>query len=58
VSLKALGTNAGLLEAPLRAVTLLGGPGPLLWSRTADALRIKPPAAWPNDAAVIFRISL
>jgi alpha-L-fucosidase len=57
-SIKSLGTTAGLLDAPIASIKLLGSDEKLTWSQTADALTIEAPKSAPNDIAVVFEISL
>ena len=56
VSIKSLGTAAGLLELPVASVTLLGSQEKITWTQTADALSIDAPRSIPNDIAVVFKI--
>jgi alpha-L-fucosidase len=58
VSIKSLGTNAGLLEKPVQAVSLLGSAEKLKWTQTADALVIEKPEELPSDIAIAFKVSL
>ena len=56
LQIKSLGTTAGLLDQPIRSVTLLGGREKLIWKQDADSLLIQPVSAWPSEAAVVFAI--
>lgn len=57
VSVKSLGTTAGLLDGAIGTVTLLGSDEKLVWSQTADALTIDAPQSVPNEIAVVFVIT-
>jgi alpha-L-fucosidase len=57
VSIKSLGTAAGLLDAPIAGITLLGSDEKLIWSQNTDALTIEAPHKVPNDIAVVFKIT-
>ncbi len=52
-----LGTQAGLLNAPIRSVALLGSPGALRWQQQPDGLHVVCPAAMPLKTAAVFRIA-
>ena len=51
-----LGTDAGLLRAPIRSVKLLGSGDALEWRQRADALVITCPSAMPYRTAIGFRV--
>ncbi|HWA27477.1 MAG TPA: alpha-L-fucosidase [Lacunisphaera sp.] len=57
VTIRSLGTAAGLLDGAIGSVTLLGSDEKLTWSQSADALTIEPPAGIPNAIALVFRIT-
>ena len=57
VSIKSLGTAAGLLDAPIETVALLGSDEKLNWSQTAGALSIDVPKVAPNEIALVFKIT-
>ena len=58
VRITSLGTKAGWLEAPVRAVALLGSEQKLVWSQTPEALVIEAPKTGTNAVATVFKISL
>jgi alpha-L-fucosidase len=53
----ALGTDAGLLSAPVRSVKLLGSGATLEWRQRPDGLTITCPSAMPFEIALGFRVS-
>jgi len=57
VSIKSLGTAAGLLADPIASITLVGSHEELTWSQSPDALTIAAPRHVPNDIAVVFKIT-
>ena len=57
LAIKSLGTAAKLLDRPIGGVSLLGSPGVVQWTQTADALTIQAPKSAPNDIALVFKIS-
>jgi alpha-L-fucosidase len=57
VTAKSLGRDAGLLKGEVVSVSLLGGGGPLKWSRDAGALTIVPPATLPSEHTVVFKVT-
>jgi alpha-L-fucosidase len=57
VSIKSLGTAAGLLDQPIRAVELLGG-GKIRWQQTGAALEMTQPEKLANNFANVFKITL
>lgn len=57
VRIKSLGTAAGLLDAPIGSVRLLGSDEKLTWMQRGDALEIAAPSSVPNDIAVVFEIT-
>jgi hypothetical protein len=57
VSIKSLGTGAGLLEKTIAKVKLLGGDETVKWSQTDGRLQIERPQALPNENAIVFRVS-
>jgi alpha-L-fucosidase len=58
IKIKSLGAKAGLLNAPVAQVTLLGSDQGVEWSQTDDALVIQPPRDSPSDVAVVFRVTV
>jgi alpha-L-fucosidase len=58
VSIKSLGSAAGLLDAPVASVRLIGSADKVVWSQNAGALRIEAPASVPNDIAAVFELTL
>ena len=58
ISIQSLGTAAGLLDAPVAAVRLIGADTTPAWSQSADALAIEAPASVPNNIATVFEITL
>ena len=58
VSIKSLGSAAGLLDAPVASVRLIGSDEKPVWSQSAEALTIEAPASVPNDIAAVFEIIL
>ena len=57
ITIKSLGTNSGLVNKPIRDVTLLGSSAKLDWKQSADALVLQPVNVWPAKAAVVFAIT-
>ena len=51
-----LGTDAGLLAAPVNSVKLLGSSATLEWRQGADGLTVTCPSAMPFATALGFRI--
>jgi len=58
VKIKSLGANAGLLDAPVASVSLLGTADAIQWTQTPEALTIVCPVAMPFRYAVGFKIRL
>ncbi len=58
VNIRSLGAAAGLLEAPVASVRLLGSDEKPVWSQTAESLAIAPPASVPDAIAAVFEITL
>lgn len=56
--IKSLGTDAKLLDGPIKSVTLLGSKAKLDWNQTADGLVIQYPKSSKLKMAVGFKISL
>jgi len=58
VRITSLGTDAGLRDEPIRAVTLLGGSSDarLEWRQEADALVVRCPPRMPQKIAAAFKI--
>ena len=57
LEITALGTDAGLLPAPIRDVRLMGSGATLEWRQRADGLAITCPSGMPFSTAVGFRVS-
>lgn len=57
ISIKSLGTSAGLLAKPVSKITLLGSKEKLKWSQTADAVVIEPVKKPISDIAIVFAIT-
>ncbi|MBE2214395.1 MAG: alpha-L-fucosidase [Opitutaceae bacterium] len=57
VSIHSLGKKAGLRQAPIGAITLLGSDEKVTWSVTDDALVIQAPKHVANGTAVVFKIT-
>ena len=57
VRIKSLGMTAGLLNKPIRTITLLGSSEPVQWSQTGPALIITLPEKIPNDIAIVFKLT-
>jgi alpha-L-fucosidase len=57
ITIKSLGSGAGLFTGQIGSVELLGSNQPVKWSQTTDALAIKRPTANLSPAAVVFKIS-
>jgi alpha-L-fucosidase len=51
-----LGTDAGLLSAPIRSVKLLGSSATLEWRQRADGLVVRCPSGMPFESAIGFRV--
>jgi len=58
VTIKSLGTAAGLLDKPIRDVTLLGAKEKLVWKQSADGLVIQPAGTWPSASAAVFAVTV
>jgi alpha-L-fucosidase len=59
VTIKSMGTSAGLLTETIGNVTLLGSDAKLTWHQTADGLVITPPKDLPpTDEAYVFKVAL
>lgn len=58
LTIKSLGTNAKLLDGPIKSVRLLGNKAKLDWKQTADGLVIQYPKSSKLKMAVGFKISL
>jgi alpha-L-fucosidase len=56
LTIRSLGTAAGLLKKPVKSVTLLGSSKKLNWRQRADGLDIVAPAQLPSNIVVAFRI--
>jgi alpha-L-fucosidase len=57
ITIKSLGTSAGLFDGSIGKVELLGSDQALQWTQSADALKIKLPAGDLSSAAVSLKIS-
>jgi alpha-L-fucosidase len=59
LSIKSLGSKAGVAEPAVANVVQLGSSSIVVWKQNDDALNIEPPAAKPaSDAAVVYKITL
>ena len=59
VTLKALGTSAGLLTGSIHDIHLVGSDEKVLWSQAPEAVTIQPPQAkLANDQATVYKVSL
>jgi len=56
VTITSLGTNAGLLAAPVHSVTMLGSRKKLVWSQKPEGLVIESPAKMPSQIVVAFKV--
>jgi alpha-L-fucosidase len=54
--IKSLGTNAKLLEKPIKEITMLGSKQKLKWSQTGEALTIDIPNDQTKDVTAAFKI--
>ncbi len=57
VRIKSLGTAAGLLQKPIRTISLLGSSELVEWSQTGPELTITLPQKVPNDIALVFKLA-
>lgn len=57
IRIRSLGKDAGLLNDPVHAITMLGSDQELAWSQDADALVIDKPTGDLSDIAVVFKIT-
>ena len=57
VTIRALGSSAGLWSGEIADVHLLGHPGKLAWQRNADGLTIQLPNQPPCQHAFVFKIT-
>lgn len=57
VTIRSLGTRAGLSAATIGTVALLGSEEQIHWSQTEEALTIDKPTAPPNSIAIVFKIT-
>lgn len=57
VTIKSLGTSAGLLEKSISGIQLLGSQESLKWNQTGEALVIEKPQNQPSDIAIVFKIT-
>jgi alpha-L-fucosidase len=59
VTLKSLGTSAGLLDGTIHGITMLGSNEKVDWSQAAGALKIQQPKTkLTNDEATVFKVLL
>ena len=56
ITIKSLGTSAGLWPKPITRVRVLGSEEKLQWSREGEHLRVKPLQHWPSAYALVFEI--
>jgi alpha-L-fucosidase len=54
--IRSLGKSSGLLDRPVKSVSLLGGKSDLRWKQEEDALLVQYPVAAGLPFAVVFRI--
>jgi alpha-L-fucosidase len=59
VTLKSLGSTAGLLGGAIKAIELVGSDEKVAWSQAPEAVTIQPPKAkLANDEATVYKVSL
>jgi len=58
IRIESLGSGAGHLERPISTISLLGSDAKLDWRQEPGALLIQPPAKWPSQHAVAFKITM
>jgi alpha-L-fucosidase len=56
LKIKSLGTDAKLLDKPIKTVKLLGHEGELQWKQEVDALTITCPSEMPFKTSIVFKI--
>jgi len=56
LTIKSLGTNAGLLQKPVSSVSLLGSSAKLEWKQEPEGLVVKCPPDMPFEYAVVFKV--
>ena len=57
LQIKSLGTAAKLLDKNIGDITLLGSDEKMQWAQSNEALNIKLPEKFPNEIAVVFKIT-
>jgi alpha-L-fucosidase len=57
VTIRSLGTDAGLLRGAIGGISLLGSDEKVAWNRTPEALVIERPRAPTSDIALVFKIA-
>lgn len=57
IPIRSLGKDAGLLDDPVHAITMLGSDQELKWSQDADALVMDKPTGELSDIAIVFKIT-
>ena len=58
VNIRALGTNAGLLDKEIQSVEMLGSEETIRWEMTGEAMKISFPSEKPCDFAHVLKINL
>jgi alpha-L-fucosidase len=59
VTLKSLGTSAGLLDRSIKSIRLVGSDEKVAWAQSPAAVTIQPPTAkLANDEATVYKIRL
>jgi alpha-L-fucosidase len=58
VSVKSLGTDAGLLKSPPKSVTMPGSDVKVEWTQSAEAMTLTLPGELPCEHVIVFRIEL
>jgi alpha-L-fucosidase len=57
LTIKSLGTDAKLLDKPIKSIELLGSQEPVKWSQGGDGVKIEPPQTKPCDDVFVFKVS-
>lgn len=57
LKIASLGTDAKLLNSPIKTVSLLGSNEPIAWQQKSDGLEMTCPAAMPFKIAVTFKVT-
>ena len=56
VTIASLGSGAGLMNAPVQSVSLLGSTEKLVWSQHPEGLVVRCPSQMPSQIAVAFKV--